>query len=207
MTNAVEGRDVNVPNIGAKNFLGPLYSLAVPAAGMQYARELTARYLLKAAKSRGEDKIDMVFPIPSLQRANGSFNLPAAIQPSIAAPAVFETSPDDMLPVPIEINLTSSELTRAVKTQIKAHVLATLAVNARQGTDEATVKEDIENLARAALMIEMREREEKSEEKEKAEDQGEQGTVAAFEIEEEQNKVANKVDEKEKQESKNVKMK
>lgn len=159
LANAMVSRGISGPTIGSNAYLGPLYSLAVPAAGMQYARDLTARYLLKAARSRNEDKIDLVFPIPSIQRASDS-NQPPPMHPPGSAPPVFETSPDGMLPVPIEIDLTSTELTRAIKNQLKAHVLATLAVDARRGSgDEATVKEDIKNLAMAALMVEKEERE------------------------------------------------
>ena len=115
--------------------------------------------LVEGSAVRNEDKIDIIFPIPSIQRASDS-NQPPPMHPPGSAPPVFETSPDDMLPVPIEIDLSSIELTRAIKNQLKAHVLATLAVDARRGSgDEATVKEDIKNLAMAALMVEKEERE------------------------------------------------
>ena len=53
--------------VGSGAFLGPLYSLAIPAAAMQYARQLSAQYTLKAAESRKDGEVDIIFP-PTLTK-------------------------------------------------------------------------------------------------------------------------------------------
>ena len=138
--------------VGSGNFLGPLYSLAIPAAGMQYARQLSAEYIMKASESRNDGLCDVIFPIPSLRKSIGksstSDSLSAQLQGMTARD--FEINPDEPLPLPFTMKSSERELTKDLKQQIQAQILACLVIDATENNPE-NLDEILEQLATAAV--------------------------------------------------------
>ena len=102
-----------------------------------------------------DDKCDIIFPIPSLRKANDApaNSNPLSMQFQGMAARAFEINADEPLPLPLTIRLGETTLSQEVKEQIQAQILATLVVDlAEENPDNL---EDIaEQLATAVDSLE-----------------------------------------------------
>jgi hypothetical protein len=138
--------------VGSGAFLGPLYSLAIPAAGMQYARQLSAQYTIKAAESRKDGEFDIIFPLPSLQKINdnNAASNPLSMQEEGMIAKAFEVNPNEPLPLPFTMKMGEMELTQELKEQVQAQILATLVMDLAEENPD-NLEEVVEQLATAAV--------------------------------------------------------
>ena len=133
-------------------FLGPLYSLAIPAAAMQYARQLSAQYTLKAAESRKDGEVDIIFPLPSLKKVSDDHSSSHSLSTQLEGIGMnsFEINSEEPLPLPMKIKVGEMKLTRELKEQVQAQILATLVMDLAEENPE-NIEEVVEQLATAAV--------------------------------------------------------
>jgi hypothetical protein len=119
---------------------------------MQYARQLSAQYTIKAAESRKDGEFDIIFPLPSLQKINdnNAASNPLSMQEEGMIAKAFEVNPNEPLPLPFTMKMGEMELTQELKEQVQAQILATLVMDLAEENPD-NLEEVVEQLATAAV--------------------------------------------------------